>query len=189
MADLALADPGRAVERAMRAASRALAEGRALEAQALIKAAEGLTRLTGQVGPIPLPEPAWMAALRRGTGLPQDEEACEVFIDQVWATAGTLALDMLSKAPDTPRLHARAVYGWRAKRLGPEVAARDHARAKSAGCTEGVFDFNGRVLPLPSKGGELMRWLTESLTRNAAERGESGAAPPSSDALGDATET
>jgi hypothetical protein len=170
----ASADPQRAVARAMRAASQALAQGRALEAQALVKAAEGLTRLSGQVGPLPLPEPSWMAAMRGELGLPEDTEAYEVFLEQVWAMAGEIAFDMLAETPDAPRLHARAVYAWRAKRLGPAVAARDLARARAGGWDKGLYDFNGRVLPTPHPGPALRAWLEEALARETADAAAGG---------------
>ena len=147
---LCMADPGLAVKRSLRAASCALAEGRAVEAQALIKAAEGVARLYHQVGPLPLPEAPEDGALRREQGLPGDPDVFEAFMDEVWQLAGLVARELVAPEPEAPAVFARTLYRWRERHLGPKVAARDRERIRAGGFADQLYDADGRLLPAPT---------------------------------------
>lgn len=147
---LCMADPGLAVKRSLRAASCALAEGRAGEAQALIKAAEGVARLYQLVGPLPLPEAPVDGALRREQGLPGDPDVFEAFMEEVWQLAGMVARELVAPEPEVPAVFARALYRWRARHLGPAVAAQDRKRIMAGGFADRLYDAQGRLLPAPT---------------------------------------
>jgi len=159
-------DPERAVQNATRAAAQALAEGRTGDAQVLIKTAEGLTKLCSQIGPLPFPDEPWMVAVEGGDPTPEDFETYARFGDQVWRMASDLANEMVAVEPEVKPIHTLLVYRWRAHRLGPEVAARDRARAYKAGFGKRLYDHEGRLLPLPHSGEDLTRWLHAHWARN-----------------------
>ena len=166
--DLFSGDPVRAVKRATQAAAQALSQGRALEAQALIKAADGLRGLSVAVGPLAPPESASAKALRAELGLPRETEDYDAFLGEVWEVSGRLAMEMLAAAPDAPRLHAHIVFAWRARHLGPKVAAEDLKRAREQGWADKVFDPAGRPLPPPPPS-ELRSWIEAEVAAMGVE--------------------
>jgi hypothetical protein len=131
--------PEAAIAGATAQAAALLAAGRAADAVTLLKAAEALQRLSGATPATPEPEPEPQVVVREPTQL------------EVFAIAQRLADLMLIDDPDAD-LHgptAPFVYRWRAETLGPELAAWDWRRAVEHGTAEGVWDAEGRLLPIP----------------------------------------
>ncbi len=133
--------PGLALERAMTDAARRLAEGRAGEAAALMRAAATLAELTGA----PLPTLDQLDAAELGW------EATDLAMAMVEARAFDMAGVLLSARDLPERALWAAHFHWRAARLGPEVAAADHARAVESGDAArlALWDADGRLKPLP----------------------------------------
>ncbi len=168
-------NPRRAVQAATRRAAAALAAGRPDEAASLIKAAEGMTRLSRQIGPLVHPEPPASpedAALFRAAGMPVGTEAWDSYMDAVYATAADLFMEMMSPDPEAAMLTARLVFAWRQDHRAPHLNDRDFVRAQRDGWWARVFDSTGAVLPLPT-GVKLRRAIMETLGLD-----ENGAAHP-----------
>ena len=132
--------PGLALERALTDAARRLAEGRATEALALMRAAETLASLTGAA----LPTLDELDAASEGW------EAMDVVMRAIQIRAADLAGLMLSARDLPAQALWHAHYLWRAERLGPEVAAADHARAVESGDADrlALWEADGQLKPL-----------------------------------------
>jgi hypothetical protein len=132
--------PSQALERALRDAACKLAAGRAAEATALMRAAETLAGLTGAA----LPTLAQLDDADAGW------DATDTAMRVIQRRAADLAGLLLSAADLPDPVHWHAHYLWRADRLGPEVAASDHARAVESGDAErlALWDADGRLKPL-----------------------------------------
>lgn len=148
-------DPATALQTAMRRAGGLLAEGRATEAATLLKAAEALSRLTGQGAPAPAdavagpPDDAHLNVYQRHRAA--RDEAYSVF-RLIEHEAGKLALQMLADDCHALAIHSLAAFHWRAIHLGPAVAARDEAQARDRGVAWQCWDEDGTLLPLPRAG-------------------------------------
>jgi len=146
-------DLARARDAAVAHAAALLTEGRALEASAILRAAEALGRVVGgdaaglpstpEPGPEPEPE------------TPESAEAVEAarrqireHIDQVAAErAGQLALDLLTDEGPPQAVYGAFAFRWRAMILGPAVALADYARGLQGGWASHYWDAEGRLIP------------------------------------------
>ncbi len=134
--------PKAAVAEATARASRLLAQGRAGEAQALIRSAEALSKLAG-VDPA-APEPK---AEISGEAWDDMAARCDdIILSQAKALAYAMLADPTSGG--TAR-HAAFVYHWRALHFGPKVVARDFAYAVDCGGADEYFTADGALRPLP----------------------------------------
>lgn len=132
---------------AMRRVVSAVDKGRAAEAQGLIRAAEGLRRLT---------QPS--AGPGRRALTPQEMEA-EAQARQAEAAATHarvaerlnrlvehLAHELLAQRPQgVPAPYAPFVYAFRARHFGPQIEAADHAHAVAMGWPLDLWDADGRL--------------------------------------------
>ncbi|MFN3668781.1 MAG: hypothetical protein ACK4VY_05695 [Brevundimonas sp.] len=149
-ADEAPVRPAAAVAAAVARASSALADGRASEAAGLLRAAEGLTRLT--VDERDAAEPADEAPLT-----PEEDAAREAaakkgwddMLDLIEAQADALARHILADVPYAPLVHSGFVAAWRAQYLGPEAAARDLARMQADSPQRVPFHWRDDGQPRP----------------------------------------
>lgn len=160
-------EPAIALDRTARYAALLLTEGRAAEAQGLIRAAEGLRRLT---------QPT--AGPGRRALTPQEMEA-EAQARQAEASATHarvaerlnrlvehLAHELLAQRPQgVPALYAPFVYAFRARHFGPQVEAADHAHAVAMGWPLDLWDADGR--------------LKTGMARGPSGRVPAGTTPPS----------
>ena len=121
-------------------AAAAMARGEGQAALAALKAARAYTELTGQLRD-PAAEASETAARWRAI-----ETICRS--DAVRGEARTLAETMLAETYDGFESHSAMVYHWRAEHLGPEVAARDYAKAMAVGRAGYHWDENGVLKPL-----------------------------------------
>lgn len=158
-------EPAEALERATRHAARLLTEGRASEAQELVRAAEGLKRLTQGT-----------SASGERVSTPQEIEAKQAeeaavrarVADRLMRMVEHMAHQMLMERPmGVPVLYAPFVYAFRARHFGPEVEAADQAHALAQGWSQHIWDEEGR--------------LKAGITAKA-----SGRAPPSTEPPSDA---
>lgn len=145
------ADPRLARRRAIARASALLAAGRAMEATAMLKAAESLSRLTGDDmdaaddpydhGPLtPEQDAAREAAARKGW---------DDMLDLIEAQADALARQLLADVAFAPAVHSGFVHAWRAQYLGPEAAAQDHARMQVNAAHRVAFHWDDEGQPRP----------------------------------------
>ncbi|WP_269716140.1 hypothetical protein [Caulobacter sp. NIBR2454] len=133
--------PKQAVADATARASALLAQGRAGEAQALIRSAEALAKLAGvdpeADEPAETDEPAWDDTVAR-------------YDDFVLSKAKSLAYAMLADPPyGATAHHMWFLYHWRALHFGPKVVARDFAHAVDSGCAAKYFTADGALRPIP----------------------------------------
>lgn len=129
-------------------AAAAMARGEGQAALAALKAARAYTELTGQLCD-PAAEEADTAARWRAI-----EAICRS--DAVRDEARQLAETMLAATVEDTSSHAAMIYHWRAERLGPEVAAHDHALAQAQGRAAYHWDEAGVLSPLDP-------WVAERL--------------------------
>lgn len=131
--------PQAALASAIAQASALLGAGRSAEAGNLLKAAELLGRLAGVT-------PTCESEHDRPPSPPMREPT----MLEVFEIAQRLADLMLIDDPDADldRVTAPFVYRWRAEVLGPELARWDWERAVGYGTAEGVWDEEGRLMPI-----------------------------------------
>jgi len=142
-------DPQAAHRRAVGRAAALLSRGRAAEATALLKAAETLARLTAASPPEADDADAPLS--------PEDDAAREAAarehlmgtLDRLEAQADKLALGMLRDELSVPAVHMGFVLQWRARVLGPEVAAHDRAAREAVSPLNArrYYDARGELLP------------------------------------------
>ncbi|MGZ9098887.1 MAG: hypothetical protein ACXW3O_04215, partial [Brevundimonas sp.] len=121
-------------------AAAAMARGEGQAALAALKAARAYTELTGQLRDPAAEEAADEAKWRAIEGL------CRFEVIEV--EARRLAEGMLAGTPQPTLSQTAIMYHWRAEHLGPEIAARDYARALAEGETGYYWDENGVLRPL-----------------------------------------
>jgi hypothetical protein len=146
------ATPEAAMTAALGHAALAMAEGRATDATALIRAAEAMGRVAG-VDPAntPLRMPGYAALT------PEEDAAREAaakkgwndLLDLIEAQADALARQILADVPYAPAVHSGFVHAWRAQYLGPEAAAQDHARMQANAAHRVPFHWHDDGQPLP----------------------------------------
>ncbi len=144
------ADPRSARRQAITRASALLAAGRAVEATAMLRAAESLARLTGDDmdgdgpaddGPLtPEQDAAREAAAKKGWN---------DLLDLIEGQADALARQLLADVAHAPAVHSGFVHAWRAQYLGPEAAAHDHARMQANAAHRVAFHWHDDGQPLP----------------------------------------
>lgn len=147
------ATPGAAMAAALDHAALAMAEGRAGDATALIRAAEAMGRVTGidpadtrfnrpdADGPLtPEQDAAREAAAKKGW---------DDLLDLIEAQADALARQLLADVAWAPAVHSGFVHAWRAQYLGPEAAAQDHARMQTNAAHRVAFHWHDDGQPLP----------------------------------------
>lgn len=81
-----------------------------------------------------------------------------------------LALDLVrvmqgGPIEEAPLWHMSFVYDWRARHLGPEVAAMDRERAQDHEWAQAFWDAEGRLRPLPQLDAALMRLFRQDWRR------------------------
>lgn len=131
-------------------AAAAMARGEGQAALAALKAARAYTELTGQLRD---PEAEAAATAHRWRLV---EEVCR--LEAIEKEAQNMAGRMLADTPSGSAAEIAMMYHWRAEHLGPEIAARDHAKAMAEGRAEYYWDEAGVLLPLePSVTGMLRR--------------------------------
>ena len=142
-------DLAQARDAAVAHAATLLAEGRALEASAILRAAEALGRAGGgaagsgpESGPGPGPDTA------------EADEVEEVLrhisahIDRIAIErAGQLALDLLTDEGPPQAVFGAFAFLWRARVLGPAVALADYAQGLKGGWASRYWDAEGRLIP------------------------------------------
>ena len=140
-------DLARARDAAVTHAAALLAEGRALEASAILRAAEALGRAGGGEA----------GGLTPGPDTPESDEDAAVdetlrqisdHIDRIAAErAGQLALDLLTDEGPPRAVYGAFAFQWRARVLGPAVALADYARGLQGGWASRYWDAEGRLIP------------------------------------------
>lgn len=144
-------DLARARDAAVAHAAALLAEGRALEASAILRAAEALGRAGGSeagglgAGPESGPEP----------DTPESDEAVEETLRQISdhidriaiERASQLALDLLTDEGPPQAVYSAFAFRWRARVLGPAVALADYAQGIQGGWASRYWDADGRLIP------------------------------------------
>jgi hypothetical protein len=132
-------DPAAAHAGALARAAELIGEGRAVEATALLKAAETLSRLA---------EPE--AAPRAPVSEEQAREVQDLFWAQVWEGALRIAEHLLEEdATAVPSALSGPLFRWRAERLGPEIARADFQAAVAGGWAGRYWDEDGALRPAP----------------------------------------
>jgi hypothetical protein len=139
--------PAAARDDAIRRAAALLAAGHAVEASALIKAAEALGRLAGDAPPPPDPAPSEQEAVDRAAAREAaTREWWEELRHLIQQEADLLARRMI--AGEWPGVaHNLFAQHWRAQVLGPEVAAVDLAEARKWSSHPRGYDAEGRLRP------------------------------------------
>jgi hypothetical protein len=131
-------DPRDVLAAAVATASRMLMQGRGGEAQAMVRAAEGLVRL------------ADLAAEVAARFEPVPTSA-EIFADITakreadWAKIEQRARELLGDC-NLPAGYTCDAFRWRAQHLGPEAAEADRERARRGGWYDQVFEPDGSVI-------------------------------------------
>ena len=146
------ATPEAAMTAALGHAARAMTEGRAADATALIRAAEAMARVIG-VDPADTP----LRMPTREPLTPEEDAAREAaarkgwndMLDLIEAQADALARRILADAAHAPAVHSGFVHAWRAQYLGPEAAARDHADMQVNAPHRLAFHWHDDGRPLP----------------------------------------
>lgn len=144
-------NPGAAARLALGRAAEDLAHGRTDRALASLRALQALDRLIGLA-----PPPAQVVRLP-----PRPDEVRR----EAERLAGLMLLDDPSGVQSR---HARWLYHWRARHLGPEAAAHDYARAVAAGWAASVWDEEGRLRPVAEPTEADARMLAQHLNACAA---------------------
>lgn len=138
-------DLARARDAAVAHAAALLGEGRALEASAILRAAEALGRAGGgEAGGDP-----------PGPDTPESDEAVDEVLRQISdhidqiaiERAGQLALDLLTDEGPPRAVYSAFAFRWRARVLGPAVALADYARGLQGGWAGRYWDAEGRLIP------------------------------------------
>ena len=170
-------DLARARDAAVAHAAALLTEGRALEASAILRAAEALGRAGGGEA----------GGLTPGPDTPETDEAVEEMLRQISGhidqiaieRAGQLALDLLTDEGPPQSVYAAFAFRWRATVLGPAVALADYARGLQGGWASRYWDAEGRLIPQdpvpPAPDPGMVRQHLR-LCRGAAGGGEGGGA-------------
>lgn len=136
---------------ALQRAGRQIAEGRGAEAAATLKAVEALRRLHADLHAAPAAAPPAGASGSAGAPAPDPAEelaALEAARDAVMERADALARHLLAGKSGAAVLWSGMALHWRARHLGPEAAAADHAAAVTGGWAPWTHDAEGRLLPL-----------------------------------------
>ena len=141
-------DLGQARDAAVAHAAALLAEGRALEASAILRAAEALGRAGGgeaggrAAGAGPEPDTAEADAVE------ETLRQISRHIDQIAIErAGQLALDLLTDEGPPQAVYGGFAFLWRARVLGPAVALADYAQGLKGGWASRYWDAEGRLIP------------------------------------------
>ncbi|WP_292065097.1 hypothetical protein [Brevundimonas sp. UBA7664] len=143
--------PEAAMIAALDHAALALAEGRASDATALIRAAESMGRVAGFD---PADTPLRMSGHEALT--PEQDAAREAaakkgwddMLDLIEAQADVLARRILAEIPGAPAVHSGFVHAWRAQNL-PGAAAADHAAMQARAAHRVPFHWDDAGQPLP----------------------------------------
>jgi MFS family permease len=152
LSGVAMGMAGPAMTAALGHAARAMTEGRAADATALIRAAEAMARVIG-VDPADTP----LRMPTREPLTPEEDAAREAaakkgwndMLDLIEAQADALARRILADAAHAPAVHSGFVHAWRAQYLGPEAAARDHADMQVNAPHRLAFHWHDDGRPLP----------------------------------------
>lgn len=146
-------DPAALRKRALADMARAMTAGRTVEADRLGRLILTLDKLSGKRGgdddfaestdrePRVLSREAAKAHLREQ--LLEGED----FASRLMPHIETVARGMLGDESSGPAVYSRAVYRWRAKTFGPEVARSDFEQARGQHWAKGIFDEDGNILP------------------------------------------
>ncbi len=142
-------DPNAAIDRVMRRAIAAAGRGRAAEAQGLIRAAEGLRRLTQPAlapGERPLTPEEWEA--RAEAEEAEAATARVLVVERLSRLAEHMAHALLMQHPSgIPAIYDPFIYAFRARHFGPEIEAADHRHAAAMGWPLDHWDADGRLKP------------------------------------------
>lgn len=142
-------DPDAAIDGVMRRAIAAAGQGRAAEAQGLIRAAEGLKRLTQPAhapGERPLTPAEWDA--RAAAEEVEKTAARALVVERLSRLAEHMAHELLMQHPSgVPAVYTPFVYAFRARHFGPEIEAADHRHAAAMGWPLDLWDADGRLKP------------------------------------------
>ena len=144
-------DPRAARRRAITLASALLVAGRAVEATAMLRAAESLARLTGDdMDEVDPADPATLTPEQDAAREAEAKKDWDDMLDLIEAQADALARQILADRPHAPAMHSGFVNAWRAQYLGAEVAAHDRAdmQARSAHKVEFHWHDDGRPRPV-----------------------------------------
>ena len=144
--------PAAAMTAALGHAALAMAEGRASDATALIRAAEAMGRVAG-VDPANTP----FGRPNHEPLTPEQDAAREAaakkgwddLLDLIEAQADALARQLLADVAHAPAVHSGFVHAWRAQYLGPEAEAHDHARMQANAAHRVAFHWHDDGRPLP----------------------------------------
>jgi hypothetical protein len=130
-------------KRAMADLARALASGRAAEADKLGRLVLTLGKISssGDGGDGGLDDDG--VPLKR----PPISTTYEGFIESIFPLVEEIAVKMLGDRCHGPAVFSRAAMRWRAATFGPECAANDYREMCAAGWTQGVYDEEGNILP------------------------------------------
>lgn len=136
-------DLARARDAAVAHAATLLSEGRALEASAMLRAAEALGRAGGSDGDTPD-----AAAAEADGAVEETLRQISDHIDRLAiARASQLALDLLTDEGPPQTVYSAFAFRWRAWVLGPVVALADYARGLQGGWASRYWDADGRLIP------------------------------------------
>ncbi|AQR62784.1 hypothetical protein BZG35_14825 [Brevundimonas sp. LM2] len=147
-------------------AASLLGEGRALEASAVLRAAEALGRITGDGGDGPPAEPPPPTPEEVVAERAAQKEVMDVVHQQVMEWADQLAFDLLTDRGPPQAAYGAFAWRWRAWVLGPEVALSDFRAGIHGGWASRYWDAEGRLLeidPIPPRPDLLM--VTQHLRR------------------------
>ena len=145
-------DLAQARDAAVAHAAALLSEGRALEASAMLRAAEALGRAGfGEAGG----SEAGGLAAGPEADTPEADAAVEETLRQISdhidrlaiERASQLALDLLTDEGPPQAVYSAFAFRWRARVLGPAVALADYARGLQGGWASRYWDAEGRLIP------------------------------------------
>lgn len=142
-------DLARARDAAVAHAAALLSEGRALEASAILRAAEALGRAVGgDAGGLPAGPDTPEADAEADGAVDEMLRQISGHIDQIAAErASQLALDLLTDEGPPQAVYGAFAFRWRAMMLGPAVALADYARGLQGGWASRYWDADGRLIP------------------------------------------
>jgi len=132
-------------------AAALLGEGRALEASAILRAAEALGRVTGAPAPAPADadvDPEDQTPEERAEAEAEKLAVVEAVMAEVERRANVLALDLLTDRGPSLAAHGAFALRWRARMLGPDVALADFQAGVHGGWASRHWDAHGRLLPV-----------------------------------------
>lgn len=153
--------PGRALCRAVDEASRLVAAGRHEEAEAILKAAERLARLTGASAVSP--ETQAQEKVVRETALL--ELFCGALGEARRLAVLVLEAVLADAAPDVAPWHRAFVYRARAAALGTDQARADFEAAREADWSGDVWTPQGRLRALEDADAALIARYGDALPR------------------------